>query len=335
MEMLNNFPPSYWLAPVVSFMTAFFLLHWMLASGAARLALDRPNHRSLHASPIPRTGGLALMAGVFAGWAAVLHDGLGAVLLLACGLVAVSFLDDVRGLAARWRFLAHFLAAAGFVVCLLPGVGLLPAALLVLAAVWMTNLYNFMDGSDGLAGGMALFGFSFYALAAGFAGDAGFALASLSIATAALAFLMFNFHPARVFLGDAGSIPLGFLAAVLGLLGWHRGLWPLWFPALVFSPFTVDASATLAKRLWRGAKVWQAHREHYYQRLVQMGWGHRNTALAEYALMAAAGGSAVWGGGQSAATQVGLLAAWVVIYLILMRTVDVKWRLFSRLTDAR
>lgn len=310
MEMLNNFPPSYWLAPVVSFMTAFFLLHWMLASGAGRLALDRPNHRSLHASPIPRTGGLALMAGVFAGWAAVLHESLGAVLLLACGLVAVSFLDDVRGLAARWRFLAHFLAAAGFVVYLLPGVDLLPAALLVFAAVWMTNLYNFMDGSDGLAGGMALFGFSFYARAAGFAGDAGFALASLSIATAALAFLMFNFHPARVFMGDAGSIPLGFLAAVLGLLGWH-------------------------KRLWRRAKVWQAHREHYYQRLVQMGWGHRNTALAEYALMAAAGGSAVWGGGQSAATQAGLLAAWLVIYLILMRTVDVKWRLFSRLTDAR
>ena len=107
----------------------------------------------------------------------------------------------------------------------------------------------------------------------------------LSVSASAAAFLIFNFHPAKIFLGDSGSIPLGFLAGCLALLGAQRGNWPLWFPLMVFSPFIVDATVTLLRRLLRGDKVWQAHREHFYQRLVLSGFGHRNTALAEYALM--------------------------------------------------
>ena len=168
-------------------------------------------------------------------------------------------------------------------------------AVLALATMWVTNLYNFMDGSDGLAGGMALFGFGAYALAAWLAGDAVFVVVAASIAAAAAAFLVFNFPPAKVFMGDAGSIPLGFLAAALGILGWRAGHWPLWFPVLVFSPFIIDASVTLARRLLRGERVWRAHRSHYYQRLVQLGWGHRNTALAEYALMAGCGAARALG----------------------------------------
>src|SRR6476659_1011719 len=109
------------------------------------------------------------------------------------------------------------------------------------------------------------------------------------VAAAAAAFLLFNFHPARIFMGDAGAIPLGFLAATLGVTGWINGLWPLWLPVLVFSPFIADASVTLAKRALRGEKIWQAHREHYYQRVVRAGFGHRNMALLGYILMFAAG----------------------------------------------
>ena len=96
-----------------------------------------------------------------------------------------------------------------------------------------------------------------------------------------------------MFLGDAGSISLGFLAGGLGLAGWTQGAWPPWFPVLVFSPFIVDASLTLAVRLLRGNKPWQAHREHLYQRMVRSGLGHGRTAMLWYAVMIAAGVTAI------------------------------------------
>jgi UDP-N-acetylmuramyl pentapeptide phosphotransferase/UDP-N-acetylglucosamine-1-phosphate transferase len=190
--------------------------------------------------------------------------------------------------------------------------------------VWMTNLYNFMDGSDGLAGGMALFGFSMYGIA-GLMGDNDvFAMMNFTIGAAALGFLYNNFHPAKVFMGDAGSIPLGFLAAGMGLWGWQQGLWAAWFPFLVFSPFIVDASVTLVKRTLRGVKITEAHREHYYQRLIQMGWGHRNVALIEYVLMLAAGISALSALQQSFPWPTFLV--WGGIYSILMLLLDMSWK---------
>ena len=119
------------------------------------------------------------------------------------------------------------------------------------------------------------------------------AFVNLCIAASAAAFLIANFHPARIFLGDAGSVPLGFLAAALGILGWEGGDWAWWFPLLVFSPFIADASATLARRLYTRERVWRPHRDHYYQRLVRLGWGHRRTALAEYVLMLACGAAGI------------------------------------------
>lgn len=238
-------------------------------------------------------------------------------LLLACaaGLALVSFLDDWRGLAIRWRFATHFAIMIIFVWINFPGIPLHWLASIVFGLIWMTNLYNFMDGCDGLAGGMTVVGFGSYAVAGWLSGDSALAWLTASIAASALAFLYFNFHPARIFLGDAGSIPLGFLAAAIGLLGWKWRGWPAWFPFLVFSPFIVDASVTLVRRFLRGEKVWQAHRSHYYQRLVQIGWGHRKTALAEYVLMLAAGVCAVWGIGRALTEQIILLGVWVVIYV--------------------
>jgi UDP-N-acetylmuramyl pentapeptide phosphotransferase/UDP-N-acetylglucosamine-1-phosphate transferase len=189
----------------------------------------------------------------------------------------------------------------------------------------MTNLYNFMDGADGLAGGMALFGFGFLGIAAWLKGDTGFAWINISIAAAASAFLLFNFHPARIFLGDAGSVPLGFLAAAFGLMGWQREIWPWWFPLLVFSPFIVDASVTLTRRAVAGIAIWRAHRDHYYQRLVQLGWGHRRTALAEYALMAGCGVAALLALHWPPLAQMGLLAAATMIYALLIAAITRAW----------
>jgi UDP-N-acetylmuramyl pentapeptide phosphotransferase/UDP-N-acetylglucosamine-1-phosphate transferase len=197
--------------------------------------------------------------------------------------------------------------------------------LLVFSIAWSINLYNFMDGADGLAGGMTLIGFGVYAVAGWTIGNQNFAWFAISISATAAAFLLFNFHPARIFMGDVGSIPLGFLAAAMGTFGWHSGYWPAWFPLLTFSPFIVDATLTLAQRAARGQRVWQAHRDHYYQRAVRLGLGHRNTALAEYVLMAAAGISALSLLQAPTLAQHLMLAVWAVIYIALTAIVNRKW----------
>jgi UDP-N-acetylmuramyl pentapeptide phosphotransferase/UDP-N-acetylglucosamine-1-phosphate transferase len=274
-----------WMAPLAAFVVCWLSLTGLLQRG--RLPMDHPNERSLHVTPTPRIGGLGIMAGV--GVAAVWLAGAGlmqaalSVVLAAFGLAAVSVLDDLRGLPVALRFLAHFVAAAACLLALgLSGWSLVGATL---AVVWVTNLFNFMDGSDGLAGGMTAIGFGALALAAMLGGASDLAAFCAAIAAAALAFLRFNFPPARVFMGDAGSIPLGFLAATLGVLGAMQGVWPWLFPMLVFSPFIVDASVTLGRRALRGEKIWRAHRSHYYQRVVLLGASHRQLAMAAYVLM--------------------------------------------------
>lgn len=291
-----------------------------------KLIHDIPNERSLHTDLIPRTGGLGLMAGILIGFGLAWQSWFLPTVIGALFLMLVSFLDDLRGLSASWRFVTHFIVVGTFIWATIPPTyGWLAASVLAVAMVWMINLYNFMDGADGLAGGMTLFGFGGYALAAGVAGDMVLATLSGCVAVSGIAFLIFNFYPARIFLGDAGSIPLGFLAAALGLLGWMNGIWPLWFPLLVFAPFIVDASITLAKRVFAREKVWQAHRSHYYQRLILMGWGHKRTALAEYMLMIASGSTAVLMLEQPSYIQGCGLLLWGVVYGVLMLWVDVQW----------
>ncbi len=131
-------------------------------------------------------------------------------------------------------------------------------------------------------------------------------------------------------MGDAGAIPLGFLAAAMGLWGWQQGHWPVWFPLLVFSPFIMDATVTLLKRTARGAKITEAHHEHYYQRLVQIGWGHRNTAVLGYVLMFAAGVSAIWAIRLSTDLPWFLFLLWGSVYAVLMLALDSRWKAFQR-----
>lgn len=312
------------LAPVAAFLVCVLSLQALLRRGRERLPLDLPNERSLHQAPVPRVGGLALMAGVVA--AAFLLDIFRIGIALALALAAVSFLDDLRSLPARVRLSCHAVAAAAFLAWAAPGEGALWLTLYFLGLVWMTNLYNFMDGSDGLAGGMAVIGLTAYALAAWSAGAVGLALLFASIAAASAGFLVFNFPPAKVFMGDAGSIPLGFLAAAGGIHGTVTGLWPLWFPLLVFSPFSVDATLTLLKRALRRERLWQAHRDHYYQRLVRMGWGHRRTALAEYAIMLACAAAALAFQRQGTSAWLVLACAAALVYLALALMVDQRWR---------
>ena len=309
-------------APLVAAAVCLALLFVLVRNQS--LPKDLPNDRSLHSAPVSRSGGLAMICAI-ALIGPLFFYGVGAWLSLGAVLALVSFADDWRSLPVKLRLTAHLLVALALVYYTLPDLSLPLAALVVLALVWSTNLYNFMDGADGLAGGMTLIGFAVYAAAACTAGIATVTWFAASVSAAAAAFLLFNFHPARIFMGDVGSIPLGFLAAAIGIHGWHTAIWPAWFPLLTFSPFIVDATLTLAQRAARGERVWQAHREHYYQRLVRMGLGHRHTALAEYALMVAAGICALLLLRAPAFLQQLALAVWAAIYLALAAMVNKKW----------
>jgi UDP-GlcNAc:undecaprenyl-phosphate GlcNAc-1-phosphate transferase len=313
------------LGPLAAFAVALSVAACLAFTRLARVALDAPDNRSLHVAPIPRLGGIGVLAGMAAGWTAS-QIALSPVvwvpmILLAC----VSLLDDLRDLPVPVRLLAHLGAAAllGYWAC--PYAGLVGAIFIALACAWMINLYNFMDGSDGLAGGMATTGFGFYGIAAALDGAPAFATLCFSVSAAAAGFLCLNFSPARIFLGDVGAVPLGFLAAAIGALGWADQHWSWWFPPLVFSPFIVDATLTLARRALRGERVWQAHFDHYYQRLIRMGWSHRATALTEYALMIVCGSAGLLALGAPAALQAAVLSTAALVYIVLAFRIDRAW----------
>lgn len=318
--------------PLVSLAAAFAIAaaasRWLSSHPAL---LDRPNARSLHATPVPRSGGIGVLAGILL--PLLVGAGLGYVeqtlvwIAVAALLVAgVSLRDDIADVPARVRLAIHvasvvLLMLGGLVWTTLdlPGLGWrfpvgLDWFLTLLFGVWMINLFNFMDGMDGFAGGMAAIGFAALALLGWQGGDPLYAAAAGTIAAASAGFLTSNFPPARIFLGDVGSSTLGLLAAAFSLWGSARGLFPLWAAWLIFSVFIVDATWTLLRRLIAGERVWEAHRSHHYQRLVLAGWGHRRTVLRAYAVMVAAALCAIAGPGLDAAGQWFLILVWAGIY---------------------
>ena len=308
---------------LISFCVSLIALLLILNTRIANVALDTPNQRSLHTKLTPRTGGLAIMAGVLISWLFMPINFYW--ILFSLSLMLISLMDDIVHLSVKCRLLMQLLASAAFILVILPPQAWWMITLMTLLITWMTNLYNFMDGSDGLAGGMGLFGFATYAIAAYVMGDMSLALMNAAVSSACLTFLFFNFNPAKIFMGDSGSIPLGFLAGSIGAYGYLNGLWPVWFPVMVFSPFIIDATVTLLKRQLAGEKVWQAHRSHYYQHLVQLGWGHRNTALAEYMLMISVSASAILLLNKPAFFVFCALVFWVMAYLLMVRWIDKRW----------
>lgn len=322
--------PTTFLSLLMPFGLTVLILLVLTRSGVARyLAMDNPNQRSLHVVAVPRVGGIAIVIATLCAWNLMPQRPL-LLMLLTAILAGVSFVDDRQGLPVGVRLATQALVAMLMVRFGISGIDadFWILASLVVYVVWMANAYNFMDGSDGLAGGMSMIGFLAYASAAFAAAAEPMATMSCILAAAAGGFLCFNFPPAKIFMGDAGSIPLGFLAASLGLLGLQQGLWPMWFPLLVFSPFLTDASITLLRRIWRRERFWQAHREHYYQRLIRMGWSHRRTALAEYFAMAGVAVSAVVGLKLEPQAQVIICAAWTAAFAVMMMVIDRRWRLF-------
>ena len=274
------------------FAAALLATHIILRILRRRSVFDRPNERSSHTAPTPRGGGWALVIVLVPVWSYIGLTGtdntteISALSGCALALALMSWHDDLNGMSPVWRLLGQA-AAVELVLSVAPDhglyfAGLLPRALDSFAAgllwVWFINLFNFMDGIDGISGieaacigaGVALVGF--------FA-DLHEPLPSygLTMAAAALGFLWWNWRPAKVFLGDVGSVTLGFLLGWLLLALSAQGQWA----AALILPlyYLADATVTLMRRALRGEKVWQAHREHFYQRAVQKGLKHSDVAL--------------------------------------------------------
>jgi UDP-N-acetylmuramyl pentapeptide phosphotransferase/UDP-N-acetylglucosamine-1-phosphate transferase len=293
------------LSTALSWLLVGRVLDWL----RERAILDLPNNRSSHTEPTPRGGGWGLILTVLPVWAAIgwaggRLAGVAPVLLGATVLMAVSWIDDRRGLRPGLRFLVQA-GAVALGLTALDGDGLvfqglvpfwLDRAMAGFGWLWFVNLFNFMDGIDGLAGGEAVsigLGLALVALPAGL--DPAFAAWGLAVAGAAAGFLVWNWHPARVFMGDVGSVPLGYGLGWLLLALAAAGAWA----AALLLPlyFLADATITLLRRAARGEKVWQAHRQHFYQQATGLGRSHAwvtravlmvNAVLAALAVLAVA-----------------------------------------------
>jgi len=273
---------------VVSLAATGGVLWWL----RHRRILDEPNHRSSHTSPTPRGGGLALVPVLALAWSVLAALGLAPlstlpVVAVAVALAVLCWRDDRGGLPVLQRFGAQFVAiligllfvrGAGHVFQgLLPPV--LDYAATALLWLWFVNLFNFMDGIDGITGGQtAAIGFG-AALVAFVSADpnSGALPLGLALGAVALGFLAWNWAPAKLFMGDVGSVPLGYLTGWLMLSMAGDGHWA---PALILPLYyLVDATITLLRRAARFERIWHAHREHFYQRAVQAGLGHGAVVL--------------------------------------------------------
>lgn len=283
-------PEAIWLGIIGAVLTM-----WLTGSvrryALTRNILDIPNQRSSHTVPTPLGGGLAIAAVVIGGimiWGVFGRIGLPVAIALGGGSVFVAivgWIDDRDQIAPLPRVALHFVAATWTVVWLggfstlrvgsaEVSLGWGGSVIAIVAIVWAINLYNFMDGIDGLAsteaisvgvvGGVVLF----------LGGSAGLAGVAFLVAGAALGFLRWNYPPARIFMGDVGSGMIGFLVAGLALSGEALGGVPAWLWVILLGVFVFDATATLLRRMLRGERWYTAHRSHAYQRLVQAGWGH-------------------------------------------------------------
>ena len=299
--------------------------------------IDRPNQRSSHSRPTPRGGGIAILLVVLLG-ALVLGRTSAVTLVLSAlslGLAVLSFWDDLRPLLAVVRFGGHALAALGVLHVLKwprfsldlisqPGVAwpaLVSGLFLFLWLTGYTNAFNFMDGINGLAAGQAIvtgLGMALLGSMAGGQSPVGSppVLLSLVIAGACAGFLPHNFPTARMFMGDVGSAPLGFLlAAVVVWIARDYGCWLLIPLGLLHANFVLDTGITLARRILRGERWYEAHREHFYQRLIRSGKSHPFVTGLEMALQGVVLGLMVLYLYASVPVRVGLITVVILLWL--------------------
>ena len=267
-------------------------------SALATGRLDIPNARSSHTTPTPRGGGLAivvtaLLGGIALTWLGALSAAAAAGALVGGALVAgVGYLDDVRGMRALTRFCVHVAAAVTATAWLLTNPATpffadipqwLSVIVLVIAIAWSVNLFNFMDGIDGIAASQSAFMAGAAALLAAGA-SSGWSELAIVAAGASAGFLLWNWPPAKIFMGDVGSGFLGFWLAILAIDMHAAGVLPIWTSLILGSSFVADASITLLRRVLRGERWYEAHRSHAYQILSRRWQSHLRVIVALWIL---------------------------------------------------
>jgi UDP-N-acetylmuramyl pentapeptide phosphotransferase/UDP-N-acetylglucosamine-1-phosphate transferase len=316
----------------VAFLTAL-MGGWLYLRWAPRRMLDLPNARSSHTLPTPRGGGLVIVGGFFIGLAVWLATG-GSLSPRAIGwlvgallVAAVSFVDDLRTLPAAPRLLTHLIGAALLTLGAAESGYMLVLPLAFVYVSLITNVYNFMDGIDGLAALQAIVAGVALALAGLVIVNPLVSTAGGLLAAASVGFLVYNLPPARLFMGDVGSTFLGFSLAgmtLLGSVGVGGGRLPIEFGFVVLAPFLFDSVVTLARRVLKGEQWYSAHRSHFYQRLVQSGLSHAQVTMlyTGLAIVAAAAGLAGLNADPPARATLDLLA-----YAPMLAVVALVWRL--------
>lgn len=259
--------------------------------------VDRPNDRTLHQGVIPRGGGLVIIAFLLVGLAlAAVQSGqfffFGSLFLLMLAWASLSWYDDKHDLSPRFRFLIQLALALFTVISYgwVERVSILELALFgplisLIGLVWMANLYNFMDGLDGLAGSQSVIAslslcFWFY-----ISGASLLAGICLLVAASSYGFVLRNWSPAQIFMGDVGSITLGAFFGTLIIIGVSRYNLPVLSFIALFAVFIVDATVTIVLRAVRREKIWLPHRKHFYQRLANAGYPHSSITLGAVVLM--------------------------------------------------
>jgi Fuc2NAc and GlcNAc transferase len=275
------------------------VLSWFLTSQVRQYALaknllDFPNVRSSHSVPTPRGGGIAIVIVLLLSGVVSLFLPNAPIRNLLCLLLAtlafgvLGWQDDKHDLSASVRFLVQILIAALSSVWLLwnlPGwslsfVGIVILLLTVLWIVWMANLYNFMDGIDGISAVESIILGVTTSYWFAMSGSISIAIICIAVAGAAMGFLRWNWSPAKIFMGDVGSLALGAFFAILAIIGSTSLDIPFAAFLILYAVYLADSGVTLLTRIFKGEKWWQAHRSHFYQRAVQSGFSHSQVSLA-------------------------------------------------------
>ncbi len=274
---------------VISYLSCWLTMHFAIRVGM----IVQPGARQSHQHATPTGGGLGIIFTVVLTTVCInafqalpdfwWFNMVPGILLL----VLVGWFDDKKPLASTLRLLVQFIVSlwlllfAGFLDLAQHAVLI---ALTTITVVWMMNLYNFMDGSNGMAGFQGVFCATVFAVLFALGGEPAMALIALPVAAACCGFLPLNFPEARVFMGDVASVPLGFIFAGFAVYGVNAGVFGWWIPVLVMSVFIVDASLTLAARVIQQKQWYTAHKQHVYQRLIERELSHSQVSMVYQAI---------------------------------------------------
>lgn len=321
-------------------------IEWLIRWAIRRDLLDHPNHRSSHDVPTPRLGGVGIACVLLGGlaWLALRSPEAGhghaLLTLVVLGLVvaALSLYDDVRSVAPPYRLAAHVVVAVSL-VWTVGTVGTVAGGALgrvtltapwagVLTALWVVSLinaFNFVDGIDGMAGAQAAVAALGWVVLGSATGNATLVTAGVLLLAAAAGFLWHNWSPARIFMGDGGSALLGFLLATVP---WVIGGPELWLPSVcLLWPVLLDTGWTLVTRAWHGLPVWESHRMHIYQKLVDAGHSPARVSLA-YAAASGCGVVIAWMTLRAEAMAL-LVGAAALVGFVAMTASGLRWRVAS------